>query len=134
MAIPGSRDAKRNKLLISPFPLNLKRLSTYAIIEPVRIEPASTNTRMIKEFLKATPMFACFHAWIKFSTYVQLLGSVITLVEAYSSGLLNAVITHTTSGSIDTNAPRIKVKYFNTTRIPFFNFAAVISVRPLSLP
>ena len=69
---PEGVDANRNRLLIRPFPLNLNRLRMYAIIEPVNTDPINTNTRIIIEFLNATPIFACFHACVKFSKYAQL--------------------------------------------------------------
>ena len=58
----------------------------------------------------------------------------MTFVVAYSSGVLNAVITQTTMGSTDTNAPNISVMYFKTERTILFTFAFDIIVHLLWLP
>ena len=117
IATAGSKDATRNKLRINPFPGNLKRSRTYASCVPIMTETINTHTITITELIKACPMSATWNALIKLSKFNQLFGSVITLVELYSSVVLNAVTTHEIIGTTAHREKKIKTTYFNTPQI-----------------
>ena len=69
--------------------------------------PASTQIRTIKLFRKALPISAFCQAVMKLSKFSQFWGGVMTLVEAYSSGVLKAVTTQETMGTRATKAAKI---------------------------
>ena len=111
IATAGSNDANKNRFLISPFPGNLNLFSTYASCVPTTTDIASTHTITITELINARPMFAVLNAVIKLSKLRKLFGSVITLVESYSSFVLKAVITHDTRGITAHNEKNISEPY-----------------------
>ena len=69
---------------------------------------------MIDVFIRALVMLAFVHAVTKFVKYSQFCGSVITLVEAYSSGVLNAVIRQTTIGTTERKLANARSTYLAT--------------------
>src|SRR5699024_6339528 len=96
--------------------------------EEISTLPASTQTSTMKLFRKAWPMSAFCQAITKLSKLSQLSGSVMTLVEEYSSSVLKAVMTQDTMGTRATKAANTSNTYLAMLISRRFALMAAISL------
>ena len=101
-------------------------------MEEISTEPASTQISTIRLLMKAAPMLACCQAVLKFSRYSQLEGGVITLVAAYSSLVLNAVVMQETMGTSEMKAAMHRNAYF--TMFKSSCFALMVAISFITVP
>lgn len=112
-----------------PLPGNVKRLITYASMEPVNTDTVSTTIRTSAVLAKHLNIFAFSIAILKFSRYAKDDGNSKTVVDAYSSFVLNEVSTQTTTGASDTIDAAINDTYFTMANIideAFFSFSFML--------